>query len=322
MEEMIGGGIGILSYDRDNTLDADQLLKNLLIASEKAAEPNDCEFRTCEYDIELEKRISQDHQLEMELHAAVKDPASGGLFLQFQPIIDSKTGMACGFEALARFNSPAFGRIPPLEFIPLAEKTKQIVPIGELVFHQAFRFLQRMKERGHAGLNISVNVSVIQLLKPGFCETVLQIMKDMHVNPEQVGIEITESVFASNYDEINSLLARLRGDGLHVSIDDFGTGYSSLARESELHVDCLKIDKYFIDKITMETTEKVIVGDIISMAHRFGHCTVAEGVEHEEQMRYLMSHGCDKIQGYLVSRPLDEDKALEFLDNQVAQHRY
>ena len=137
----------------------------------------------------------------------------------------------------------------------------------------------------------------------------------MRLNPKNIGIEITESVFVSDYDYINSIIVKLRDAGIHIAIDDFGTGYSSPAREKELSVDCLKIDKYFIDKLLETDLSKAITSDIISMSHKLGHCTIAEGVETESQLQYLKEHNCDRIQGYLFSKPLDEEDALEFLKN-------
>ncbi len=126
-------------------------------------------------------------------------------------------------------------------------------------------------------------------------------------------IEITESVFTSDFDSINSILEELREAGLQIAIDDFGTGYSSLARENELKVDYMKIDKYFVDKLLVANLNKAITSDIISISHKLGQRTIAEGVEHHIQLQYLKEHGCDKIQGYLISRPLDEEDAIGFL---------
>lgn len=130
---------------------------------------------------------------------------------------------------------------------------------------------------------------------------------------KNICIEITESVFASEFDRINNIIDKMRNEGLYIAIDDFGTGYSSLSREKELRVDCIKIDKYFIDKLVNADPSKVITGDIISMAHRLGHCAIAEGIEHETQLKYLIEHGCDKVQGYLISKPLDEEEVFKFL---------
>ena len=134
----------------------------------------------------------------------------------------------------------------------------------------------------------------------------------MQVRPQNVGLEITESVFSSDYDKINRILGELKKAGLYIAIDDFGIGYSSLARERELNVNYIKIDKYFIDRLLDEDHKKTIICDIISIAHKFNHHTVAEGVETIAK-EYLLNSGCDKIQGYLISKPLDEDAAIDFL---------
>jgi EAL domain-containing protein (putative c-di-GMP-specific phosphodiesterase class I) len=137
----------------------------------------------------------------------------------------------------------------------------------------------------------------------------------MNIDPNNIDIEITESTFTADFDEINNILEKLKETGLRIAIYDFGTGYSSLAREKELHVDIMKIDKFFIDKLMIEDLNTAITSDIISMAHKLGHYVVAEGVEHEDQLVYLIKHDCDMIQGYLISRPLDEDAVLDYLHN-------
>ena len=153
------------------------------------------------------------------------------------------------------------------------------------------------------------------MLREDFADTLFKTINEMQVSAQNIGIELTESVFSANYEEINSIIGKLKEAGIHTAIDDFGTGYSSIAKERELNVNCLKIDKYFIDELLEIQPEKAVTSDIISMAHKMGHCVVAEGVEHETQKQYLMDYGCDKIQGYLISKPLDEQAAIEFLQN-------
>ncbi|HOS68460.1 MAG TPA: EAL domain-containing protein [Bacillota bacterium] len=311
--ERIGGGIGVLEIDQDNARDVDQLLKKLLIASERAISFDDRDFGICFYDTETEDQILREQEIKRELTQIEADENDSGLLLQYQPILDLKSNQICGFEALARLDSDKLGRVPPLKFIPIAEKTKLIIPIGRKVMLQAFRFLNKLKENGYGTICISINVSVIQLLKDDFCKNLFEMIEQMQVSAENVSLEVTESVFASNYQEINRILGELKDCGIRIAIDDFGTGYSSLARERELNVNCLKIDKYFIDKLLSLKPEEAITGDIISMAHKFNHCVVAEGVEYEKQRQYLKDFGCDKIQGYLISKPLDEEAAIEML---------
>ena len=167
----------------------------------------------------------------------------------YQPILDLKSNKIQAFEALARLKSEKFGLISPMEFIPIAEKTKLIIPLGQKIIMEALQFLQKLQMNGYATINISINVSAIELLQEDFVDNLLKIISEKQVAPERIGLELTESIFSSDYEEINNILGRLRKMGIHISIDDFGTGYSSLARESELSIDCLKIDKYFIDKL-------------------------------------------------------------------------
>lgn len=259
----------------------------------------------------------REKDIQHELSLIEADESNGGLYLQYQPILDLKSNQICCFEALARVKSDKLGLISPLEFIPIAEKTKLIIPIGQKVIGQAFQFLKRLKENGFGEISVSINVSAIQLLRNDFNKILFDLITEMGISPANVGLEITESMFADNYQDINRILGELKDSGIHIALDDFGTGYSSLARERELNVSSLKIDKYFIDKLVFIKDEGAITGDIISMAHKLGHFVVAEGVEHEKQRQYLEKYKCDKIQGYLFSKPLDEEDAIELLKKQV-----
>lgn len=311
--ERVGAGIGIVEIDQDNGPNTDQLLKKLLISSEKALSIHGNDFNVYFYDDETEKEIVREQEIKRELAEIADNETNGGLYLQYQPILDLNSNSISGFEALARLNSDKLGFVPPLEFIPIAEKTKLIIPIGNKIMLQAFGFINRLKEEGHGDVTVSVNVSATQVLANDFKEGLFKMIDEMHVSPENLGIEITESVFTSDYGEINCILNELREKGIKIAIDDFGTGYSSLAREQELNVDCLKIDKYFIDKLLEVDSDNAITAEIISIAHKMGHYVIAEGVEQEEQKEYLIKNGCEKIQGYLIARPLDEDQAMKLL---------
>ncbi len=183
------------------------------------------------------------------------------------------------------------------------------------IFHQYFSYLYIRYPISYSHSH-TINTSVIQVLEPGFVEGLLGMISDLGLNPENLSIELTESVFVQELSEINNVTFKLRAAGIKVEIDDFGTGYSSIGRERDLLVDCMKIDKSFIDRLKELKPDKAITGDIISIAHKLGHCVVAEGVEFEEQLNYLRVKGCDRVQGYLFSKPLDEDCAIEFLANQ------
>ena len=297
-------------------LNTDRLSRRLLLASERSVNLFDRDFHPCFYDSELEAIVNRENDIRKALSGIASGQGGAELFLLYQPILDLKTNKVCAFEALARLRTEKLGLVPPNEFIPIAEKTKLIIPDGEIIIIKAFHFLKHLIDLGYDTIRVAVNISAIQLLRPDFTDRLLEIIRETDVPPENIDIEITESVFASDYELINSFIKRLRDIGLQIAIDDFGTGYSSLARVKELNVDCLKIDKYFIDKLLTDGPENVIISEIISMAHRLGYCTIAEGVEEEVQMKYLLENGCDKLQGYLIGRPLDEETAIALLEKE------
>lgn len=313
--ERISAAIGIVEITRDNERDVDEIFRKLLIASQKARQSSDSteSIAVCFYDEEIEKQVTRENEIKCELSQIASSDDSEGLFLQFQPILYLNSNKLWGFEALARMESKILGRVSPMEFIPIAEETKLIVPLGKKLIQQAFRFLKKLEKQGYDQLKVSINLSVIQLLKTEFLNEMLEIARKMDVDPAKIAIEVTESVFSSECDKINRALENLKKAGLQIFIDDFGTGYSSLARIRDFNVDTIKIDKSFIDKLTNVEPEKTITCDIISMAHKLGYTVVAEGVEYEKQKEYLLNSGCDKIQGYLISRPLDENAAIDFL---------
>ena len=311
--ERIGGGIGILEIHRHQDQNPDQLFKKLLIASEKSIQKYAGGFVPCFYDIDVELQLVREDEIKRELAHIVDDIDDGGLFLQYQPILDLQSNEIYGFEALCRLNSSALGFVPPLEFIPLAEETKLIIPIGQKILRQALQFLKDLETLGHPAISVSINVSAIQLMRSDFVKNLFAMIDQMQVNPKNIVIELTESIFSDNYKEVNNVITQLRKAGIQVAIDDFGTGYSSLAREQELYVDLLKIDKYFMDKLMHTNPERAIISDIISMAHKLGHRVVAEGVEVQRQLHYLKKWGCDKAQGYLIQRPLSKEAAIQFL---------
>ncbi len=311
--ERIGGGIGIIEIDGSSETSPDRVLKNLLVASEKALASMEGDFTYSFYDEAMEAMIVREEMIRLELIRVLERKSGARFYLQFQPIYELKTDQIVGFEALARLTSDQLGAISPTEFIPIAEKTKLIIPLGKEIIRQAFQFIERMCQIGNTTASVAINVSAIQVLQAGFLEDLLQLVEEYRVDPKRICLELTESVFSSRYRDINALLGLIKEHGIRIAIDDFGTGYSSFARERELNVDCLKIDKYFIDKLLQVREEQAVTGDIISMAHKLGHCAIAEGVEHEEQMRYLRKYGCDMVQGYYISVPLDAKDALELL---------
>jgi PAS domain S-box-containing protein len=306
----IGCSIGIFEIEEDN-YDAESIIKNVSIAAGRTS--NIKTFEYCYYDGELEEKVFRENYIKDELFKIVMGKNNKKFYLQYQPIIDLRTNKIHGFEALARFQSKELGLVSPAEFIPIAEEMQFIVPIGLDILHMACKFIKKLELAGYDRLSVFVNVSTIQLLRDEFVSDLRALVEGIKINPRNLGIEITESIFMDNCEMVNKKLYALREMGIEISIDDFGTGYSSIYRLRELNVDCIKIDKYFIDKLLKLKTEEVITGDIISMAHKLGCTVIAEGVEHEKQKQYLIDNNCDFVQGYLFSKPLYEKEALRML---------
>lgn len=313
--ERVGAGIGVVEINDSYINDVELLLKRLQIVSEFDMDLRDVDYKIQFYDTAMEEKILREDEIKRALAKIAEGIDQEQFYMQFQPLLDLETDSICGFEALARMKNESLGQISPVEFIPIAEETKLIVPLGEIIFKQAFAFMQELQKRDRCDIKVSVNVSAIQLLKRGFVDNLLHLINEMEIDPTAVGIEITESVFSSNYQEINRILGELKQYGIVVALDDFGTGYSSLARERELNINCLKIDKYFIDNLLEVEEQDAITGDIISLAHKLGHCVIAEGIEQSTQLAYLEKNNCDLIQGYLIGRPMDQSVALDFLDS-------
>ena len=311
----IGCGIGVLEFDCQSCgCVAENIIRNASTAAERADESQIFGYRF--FDRDMEAAVKREAEVKEALVRLINGSPSERLYLQYQPILNLKANRVEEFEALARFKSEKLGMISPLEFISIAEETQLIMPIGKRVLEMACAFQKRLQALGYGHVRIYVNVSAIQLLRSEFLTDFTGVLKDYGVDPESFGLEITESVFADNYRAINEKLEKLMEIGVKTSIDDFGTGYSSLARERDLKINSLKIDKSFIDRLLLLSPEQAITRDIISMAHRMGHTVVAEGVEYPAQKQFLLDYDCDMMQGYLFSRPLDEDAAIEVLARQ------
>jgi len=311
--QTFGADIGVFEIDPAKD-DVETILKNVSIAANNAEENQI--FSYCFFDNEMEKRLLREAEIKNELTKSAYNGCDDCLYLMYQPIIDLKTNRISGFEALARYRSESIGFISPMEFIPVAEKTQLIVPLGKKIMRNAFNFLKKIEALGYGHISLSFNVSSIQLLRDDFLPDLKAMLAETGANPHKLMIELTESIFSDNYTLINEKLKEIQSMGIRIAIDDFGTGYSSLAKERELNVNCIKIDKYFMDKLLTLNPDEAITGDIISMAHKLGHTVVAEGVELENQKQYLIDHNCDYMQGYLFSKPLVESDAIEILGRQ------
>jgi len=226
--------------------------------------------------------------------------------IYFQPIVRTDTGQLAFAEALLRWNSPSLGMVMPDRFIPLAEETGLITPIGEWVLKQSCLAAMRWRKQTGARIGIAVNVSPRQFRDPQFVNTVMQALEQSGLEPEQLELEITERLILDNTIETADILRELDRSGIRLSVDDFGTGYSALSYLKSYPFDTLKIDKSFIQDVMKEQDDASLVRAIITMAHSLGLRVIAEGVEEEAQTHFLEKEGCDFAQGYFYSRPMPE----------------
>lgn len=311
--ERLVWGIGIVEIEEESEVNLEQLLTNIILTGDKSLSSNRGEFEI----VCFNQKLVDDTVRENTLIGDLGRYSTGEEFLtlNYQPIIDLNSGEIWAIEALARLNSPTLGPIAPAEFIPLAERTKLIIPIGEEVFKMACRFLKKIHQAGYSQVLVSINISLIQIMERDFIQRLSLIMEKCSIKPTSIILEITETAIAANHSEMNEVLKELKALGFFLALDDFGTGYSSLARERELNVDFVKIDRIFIDRLLTFDKSEVISGDIISMAHKLGHRVIAEGVEDIKQVELLKEFGCDMVQGFLFSKPLGEDELLTFITN-------
>ena len=293
-----GASIGVAIYPQDGT-DADTLMKNADVAmySAKARGRNSFQFFTQDLDQIVRER--------MELENDLRDALAGNAFkLHYQPVYDLNTGELSGFEALLRWHHPTLGEIKPDRLIPVAEESHLIVPLGSWVITEACRQLREWRDGGLDGVRMAVNVSVRQLQDSSFLEVVRAAMQKYAIRGSDIELEITESAIVENLPQIQTVLNTLRDSGLTLAIDDFGTGHSSLARLKQLPIQCLKIDRSFIEDIDGDSDEGHICAAVITLAHSLNLRTVAEGVETAEQREFLKRSNCDNVQGNLFGQPM------------------
>ncbi|MDF2878468.1 MAG: sensor- diguanylate cyclase/phosphodiesterase [Clostridia bacterium] len=303
--------IGIALYPQHGTT-SDELLKNADIAMYKAKARG--KNRYVVYDNEMNASIKERMLIEENLRTALSHDE---FRVYYQPQVDTKTQQICGFEALIRWQNKDLGVVPPLKFIPIAEETHLIIPIGHWVLKQACSFLKTLYDQGFSALTMSVNISMLQLVQEDFIESVMSILQLTGLPPHYLELEITESILMESYEAISLKLHQLRLAGIQIALDDFGQGYSSLSYLKRylkrLPINTLKIDKLFIDNIGLSAAENELADVIVMIGRRMGLTVLAEGVETKEQLDYLKHHQCDKIQGYYFSEALPEEEAVALL---------
>ena len=298
-------GITIFPFD---VHDAEGLLKNADAAMYHAKESgrNIFKFFTSELNVRAERRL----KLETALRQAL---AKQELSVHYQPQVDLKSGRIVGMEALARWQHPELGQVPPIEFIPVAEETGLILPIGAWVLREACRQTKAWHDTGFPPMQIAVNISGKQLLQKNFPEQVQTILRETGLAARHLDLELTESILMVDAGGAAAAMQALHALGVSFSMDDFGTGYSSLAYLKRFPIDILKIDRSFVRDLATDPNDVAIVKTIIAMAHTLEMRVIAEGVETHEQLAFLRAQGCDGSQGYYCSKPLTADDFTELL---------
>src|SRR5262245_12786114 len=291
--------IGASTYPRDGE-DFDTLLRNADAAMHrvKAEGRNGLQFYTASMTQQAAERV----ELESELRRAL---GRKELEVHYQPQVVLADGRIVGVEALARWHHQRRGWIPPGEFIPVAEDSELIQPLGEFALAESCRQSQVWSGAGFGPLRLAVNVSARQFRDPRFVEAVEHALLASGLEPGNLELELTESVLVERRDHTIEVLARLKALGVQIAVDDFGTGYSSLSYLSRLPIDCLKIDRSFVSRTQERGQDAAITQAVISLAHSLGVRVIAEGVETPEQLEFLRLHRCDQAQGFLFSRAVE-----------------
>ena len=300
-------GVTLLNHQRDSV---DEVLKQADMAMYRAKDDGRNTLRF--FDPDMQQAVNRRALLETELHNGLR---RAQFLLLYQPQVDSQ-GRVTGAEALVRWQHPVQGMVPPSEFIPLAEESGLILPLGHWVMETALRQQARWQQDPQfARLSLAINVSARQFLQDDFVAQVLALVRQTGANPAQIKLELTESLLLDNVDSVIATMRALKAHGLGFSLDDFGTGYSSLSYLKRLPLDQIKIDQGFVRDVLLDASDAAIARSIIALAGSLGLSVIAEGVETTAHHQFLLAHGCQAFQGYLFGRPL----TLEDFENRVRQ---
>jgi diguanylate cyclase (GGDEF)-like protein len=300
--------VGVSLFPKDGA-DGQTLLQNAGAALYKAKRSGGANYQF--YTADMHDLASSRLELETSLRRALQNDE---FLLHYQPRVSVDSLEITGVEALVRWQHPRLGLVSPTEFIPLAEDTGLIVPIGEWVLRNACLQNMRWQAQGFPSLHIAVNISARQFHEQDVTQTVVRILKETGLAPQHLELELTESSIMRNSEFAAGVLNRLKVMGINISIDDFGTGFSSLASLKRLPIDALKIDQSFVRDMTTDPDDASLVVAIITLAHNLRLKVVAEGVETEEQLGFLHLLRCDEIQGFLFSKPLPEEALVSLLE--------
>ncbi len=299
--------IGVSLYPDDGK-EFDMLLRNADTALYQAKDSGRDTYRF------FSEKMNIDAQEQLQLQGQLRNAVKNQEFiLHYQPQIDIASGRLIGAEALVRWQHPELGLIPPGKFIPLAERSGLVIPMGDWVLNEACRQAQVWRDKGHA-MVMAVNLSALQFKRGNLLETVAHALKRSGLPAEMLELELTESILLQDIDVAIKTLRSLKDMGVKLSIDDFGTGYSSLSYLKRLAVDKLKIDQSFVRDLTEDGDSAAIVRAIIQLGHTLQLTVIAEGVETDAQLAFLRNYGCDEVQGYLYSQPVPAERFVVLLE--------
>jgi diguanylate cyclase (GGDEF)-like protein len=303
--------VGVSLFPLDGE-DCQTLLKNAGAALYKAKRSGGANYQF--FTADMHELATKRLELESNLRKAIQNEE---FTVHYQPRVSVDSLTITGVEALVRWQHPQLGLISPSEFIPLAEDAGLIVPIGEWVLRTACMQGQRWRDQGVAPIQIAVNISARQFHDQDFSQTVIRLLEETGLSPKYLELEVTESSIIQDERFAAGMLSRLKSMGINILIDDFGTGFSSLASLKRLPIDALKIDKSFVREATSDPDDAALVMAIITLAHNLRLKVVAEGVETEDQLRFLQLLRCDEIQGYFFSKPLPAERLAAVFEPQI-----
>jgi diguanylate cyclase (GGDEF)-like protein len=306
-EVQISASIGVASQDASRSEVSLMRRADLALYAAKREGRN----RYRRYDAALEKVTKRRLSIENGLEQALRN---GEFRMAYQPIVTAKTGRVLGFEALVRWDSPAHGAVSPAEFVPVAEETGLILDLGDWITRQAFKDARRWGEP-----YVSVNLSARQFLRQNVAERILRYAEEADLSPSRIQIELTETAIIDDVERAAHNLEVLRRAGMRVALDDFGTGYSSLTYLNQFAIDCIKIDKSFVDNVARDKQSAIIVASVARLAASLGMGVVAEGVETEEQRHVLTAAGCGALQGFRFGKPMTSAEAKVLINSGASE---
>jgi diguanylate cyclase (GGDEF)-like protein len=311
-EFYITPSIGISIYPQDG-VDVGTLMKNADVGMYLAKKQgrNSYRFYISSANLESAERLNMENKLRQALECNEFE-------VWYQPRFEIKTGRLLGAEALVRWRSPDFNLVSPSQFIPLAEDTGLIIPLGEWVLRTACEESLRWQRAGEHPLSVSVNLSARQFVQADLLSTIERVLAETGMNPRLLELELTESLIMPNAEDTIETLNALKKMGMQISVDDFGTGYSSLSYLKRFPIDTLKIDQSFVRDMDHDADDCALVSAIIAMAHNLKLDVVAEGVEKIEQLKFLQGYNCDYVQGFLFGKPMPAEEFRRLLDNPIS----